>query len=120
MRQTSRTNIVMCMGAALLISTGALAQPGPNGSGWGPGMMMGPGMMGSGGFGFLCNPRMAGFAEWRISQIEASVKPNEAQKALLNDLKTASTKAAAGIRSCPTGSVSALPLRASCCTVRVS
>ncbi|MDX2203056.1 MAG: Spy/CpxP family protein refolding chaperone [Hyphomicrobiaceae bacterium] len=93
---------------AALVSAGAagqaVAQPGPGGSGWGPGMMMGPGMMGRGGFGFLCNPRMAGFAEWRLAQIEAAVKPSDAQKALLNDLKSASAKAAEIIAGgCPTG-----------------
>ena len=69
----------------------------------GTGMMMGPGMMGGRGFGFFCNPRMAGFAEWRMQQIEAAVKPNEAQKAELEKLKTASAKAAEIITSgCPT------------------
>lgn len=77
------------------------AQPGP-GSGWGPGMMMGPGMMGQGGYGFLCNPRMAGFAEWRLQQIEAAVKPNDAQKKALEDLRKASASAADMImKECP-------------------
>jgi hypothetical protein len=52
--------------ALFLMSAGAHAQPG-----WGPGMMMGPGMMGGRGFSFMCNPRAAGFAEWRIDRIEA-------------------------------------------------
>ena len=56
--------------------------------------MMGPGMMGGRGMGFMCNPRMAGLAEWRMGRIEQSVAPNEAQKAKLADLKAASTKAA--------------------------
>ena len=69
----------------------------------GPGMVMGPGMMGGRGFGFFCNPRMAGFAEWRISQFEGGLKPTDAQKAKLNDLKTASAKAAEIItKDCPT------------------
>jgi hypothetical protein len=66
-------------------------------------MMMGPGMMGRRGFGFLCNPRMAGFAEWRISQIETAIKPNEAQASRLSELKAASANAAAIItKGCPT------------------
>ena len=37
-------------------------------------MMMGPGMMGAGGFNFMCNPRAAGFAEWRIARIAFHTK----------------------------------------------
>ena len=70
---------------------------GPRG-GWGPGMMMGPGMMGwgggTGGMGAVCDPRGAGLAEWRMERIERLITPNEAQRAALNDLRTASTKAA--------------------------
>jgi len=56
--------------------------------------MMGPTMMGAGSLGFMCNPRAAGLAEWEISPIETAVKPNDAQKAKLAELRTASTKAA--------------------------
>lgn len=83
------------------------AGPGPGGPGpgWGPGMMMGPGMMGwggRGGMGMLCNPRAAGMAEWRMERIERVVQPTEAQRAALNDLRTASTKAAEQIAAaCP-------------------
>ena len=70
---------------------------GPRG-GWGPGMMMGPGMMGwgsgRGGMGAVCDPRGAGLAEWRMERIERLITPNEAQRAALNDLRAASTKAA--------------------------
>jgi hypothetical protein len=70
---------------------------GPRG-GWGPGMMMGPGMMGwgggAGGMGAVCDPRGAGLAEWRMERIERLITPNEAQRTALNDLRTASTKAA--------------------------
>lgn len=61
---------------------------------WGPGMMMGPGMMGWGGMGAMCDPRGAGLAEWRMERIERLITPTEAQRAALNDLRTASTKAA--------------------------
>jgi hypothetical protein len=71
--------------------------PGLLGPGWGPGAMMGPG-----GFGFMCNPRAVGFAEWRIDRIEAAVRPTEAQRAALNELRAASTKAAETIATaCP-------------------
>ncbi|NPU13040.1 Spy/CpxP family protein refolding chaperone [Bradyrhizobium sp. 83002] len=102
----------LILAAAVMAATVApsFAQPGAGGPpGWGPGMMMGPGMMGGRGFGFLCNPRMAGFAEWRLSQIESAIKPNETQRARLDDLKTASAKAAELItKDCPT----AFPTRA--------
>jgi len=88
--------------ATLIVgATVAIGQPGPGApndaqrpQGWGPGVMMGPGMMHGQGFGFMCNPRAAGFAEWRLARIEAAVKPTEAQRAALNDLRNASTKAA--------------------------
>jgi hypothetical protein len=50
--------------------------------------------MGSGGLGFMCNPPAADFAEWRLEQIEAAVRPTDAQRAALNELRAASTKAA--------------------------
>jgi LTXXQ motif family protein len=94
----------LCLGgltaiALVLTSAVATAQPGPrgswfDGSGWGPGMMMGPGMMGGGGFNFMCNPRAARFAEWRIARIEAAVRPTDTQRGALDELRTASSKAA--------------------------
>ena len=74
------------------------------GFGWGPGMMMGPGMMGWDGEGSagMCNPRAAGLAEWRMERIEQLVKPTEAQRSTLDGLRTASTKAAELISAaCP-------------------
>jgi LTXXQ motif family protein len=90
--------------SALLMAAPAAAQPGPGGpGGWGPGMMMGPGMMGPGMMGpGICDPRAAGLAEWRIERIERAVHPTEAQRAALNELKAASTKAAETIAAaCP-------------------
>jgi LTXXQ motif family protein len=76
---------------------------GPRGYGWGPGMMMGPGMMGwGGGMGAVCSPRGAGLAEWRMDRIERLVNPNDTQRAALNELRAASTKAAEIIAAaCP-------------------
>ncbi len=82
------------------------AQPGPGmGPGMGPGGMgggfMGPGMMGR-GMGAMCNPSSAGFTQWRADRIERAVQPNESQKAALNELRNASTKAAEALSaSCP-------------------
>ena len=72
------------------------AGPGPNYGphGWGRGMMMGPGMMGMGGMGAMCDPRGAGLAEWRMERIERLVNPNDAQRAALDNLRNASAKAA--------------------------
>ena len=63
----------------MLVSGSASAQrpSGPENWGWDPGMMMGPGMM-RGGFAFTCNPRAAGFAEWRIKRIEFGRQPERA------------------------------------------
>lgn len=118
------------VGTAVLVTASALAQPatpnagtppaaadqGPGmGNGWGPGAMMGPGMMGwggRGGMGMLCNPRAAGLAEWRTERIERLVQPTEAQRAALNDLRTASTKAAEQIAAaCPRDLPASAPAR---------
>jgi hypothetical protein len=67
----------------------------------GPGMMRGPGMWG-GRFDGPCDPSVAGIAEWRIDEIERVVRPTDAQRAALADLRAASTKAAEALRSaCP-------------------
>jgi hypothetical protein len=118
------------VGAAVLVTASALAQPATpsagtppaaadqepgTGNGWGPGAMMGPGMMGWGGrrsMGMLCNPRAAGLAEWRMERIERLVQPTEAQRAALNDLRTASTKAAEQIAAaCPRDLPASAPAR---------
>ena len=77
---------------ATVISPVAAQPAGPGW--WGPGMMMGPGMMnwrimGRG----ICNPQAAGLAEWRSDAIEHAVQPTEAQRLALAELKAASTKA---------------------------
>ena len=75
---------------------------GPRGHGWGPGMMMGPGMMGWSGGGMLCDPSAVGLAEWRMDRIERLISPNEAQRAALDTLRTASAKAAETVAAaCP-------------------
>jgi LTXXQ motif family protein len=93
-----RFNLTLAaMLAAALWASPAAAQPGPGGGwgGWGPGMMMGPGMMGPGGMGrFMCDPRAAGLAEWRMQAIERAVQPTDAQRTALDELRKASTKAA--------------------------
>jgi hypothetical protein len=86
---------------------GAPAEQGPgpaSGGGVGPGFMMGPGMMRGAGMwrGRFCDPRVAGMAEWRIDEIERMVRPTDAQRTALGDLRTASVKARDALKSaCP-------------------
>jgi len=104
-----RTNLALGAAAiaVLLACSSGFGQPAQRsaaseGFGWGPAMMMGPGMMGAGGFGFMCNPRAGGFAEWRAERIEQAVRPTEAQRGAFNELRAASTKAAETIAAaCP-------------------
>lgn len=91
-----------------LTSFSAQAQP----SGTGSGMMMGPGIMNRVMMGGMCSPKATGFVEWRIKQLEETIKPNDAQKAKLEDLKTASNKASEILReSCATSWPSTAPSR---------
>ena len=85
---------------AFLMASTAGAQPTGE---RGPGMMMGPGMMGWRSMGRdICDPRGAGLAEWRIRRLERAVQPTEAQRPALDQLKAASTKAAEIISAaCP-------------------
>jgi hypothetical protein len=68
----------------------------------GPGMMMGPAMTGRRSFNNMCSPGAAGFAQWRIERIEQAIKPTDAQRAKLDEYKSASAKAAEAMRNaCP-------------------
>ena len=91
--------VALAATVGMLVLGDASAQPQPQGGGQdsrgrGAEWMMGPGMMGASRFGFMCNPRHAGMAEWRLARIEAELKPNDAQTAALKELRAASTKAA--------------------------
>ena len=87
--------------------------------GWGPGMMMGPGMMGwgggAGGMGAVCDPRGAGLAEWRMERVERLITPTEAQRAALERFtnrldRTAEIVAAACPREFPESATARLEL----------
>ena len=106
---TKRTGIVTFAALALAtLSLAATADAQPYGRGPGPGMMgqgmmMGPAMMGPRSYNRMCHPSAAGFAQWRIDRIEQAIKPTDAQRAKLDELKAASSKAAEVIRdACPT------------------
>ena len=103
-RHTALAASAILAAATLSLVTIAGAQPsGRDGHGWGPGMMMGPGMMDRGMMGRMCGPSAAGFAEWHISRIEEAIKPTDAQKAKFDEFKAASNKAAEIMRAaCPT------------------
>src|SRR5262245_47569424 len=60
-----------------------------------PGVLTGPGTMGPRGYRRLCTPRSVGLYEWQMRWIERVVRPTEAQRAALNDLQSASSKALA-------------------------
>lgn len=95
----SATMAAFAVGALLAVSP-ATAQPS---DGWGRDMMMGPGMMGWRGMGrYICDPRAAGLAEWRVNRIERSVRPTDAQRPALEELRAASKKAAEVVSgACP-------------------
>ena len=114
--------LVLATGAASAQSGPAPSTPDRSGTlgaqglapGWGPGLgmmgpgfMMGPGMMRGHGmwggrFDGPCDPSVAGIAEWRIDEIERVVRPTDAQRTALADLRAASTKAAAALTgACP-------------------
>ena len=86
---------------SIVIASPAISQP--RSLGWNGGMMMGLGIMGPGMMGTgMCNPQAAGLAEWRMEALERAVQPTESQRSALNDLKTASARAADTIASaCP-------------------
>jgi hypothetical protein len=94
------TQTALCL--AVLLSIPSVGQAQEVWRGWSSGTMMGPGMMNTRGFGMLCSPQAAGFAEWQLKRVERSVKPNDAQANKLAELRNASTKASETIRSaCP-------------------
>ena len=91
------------IGAVLtvILVAAAHAQPYGPGRGWGAGMM-GPGMMGGLGYGRMCGPYAAGFAEWRTTRLERLLKPTDAQRDAFATFKKASTEATEIIRDgCP-------------------
>ena len=98
-RHAASALAITAVAITLFVGGGAAAQQGTpdvnsGPPGWGPGRMMGPGMMGGSDFRFLCNPRSVGMAEWRIARIESGIKLTDAQKAALAGLRSASAKAA--------------------------
>jgi hypothetical protein len=58
-----------------------------------PGLMSGPGSFGPVGFRRLCDLRVTGLVEWRVSWIERVVSPANEQKAALANLQIASAEA---------------------------
>lgn len=103
----ARRSLSCFSAAGIVLLAAASAATAQAGFGMGPGFMMGPGMMHGRGrwggrFDGPCDPGVTGMAEWRIDQVERVVRPTEAQRAALADLRAASTKAAEGLKSaCP-------------------
>jgi LTXXQ motif family protein len=105
---TAKFRTVLVASAALGIAAllaAAAAQPyGPGAGFMGPGMMPGPGMMGSWmtgrrGFGGMCNPAATGFAEWRADRLAELVKLTDAQRAKFDEFKAASITSAEVMRN---------------------
>lgn len=97
-----RLTLMASAAFALAIAGPGIAQP----VGAGPGMMgygsemMGYGMMlGSG----MCNRESGGFMQLRTEGLAEALKLNDAQRAKLEDFKTASAKASDTVRSACTG-----------------
>lgn len=98
MHNTVARLLAACTLATLSLVSVAEAQPyGPGRDG--PGPMMGPGMMDRQQLGRMCSPRAAGFAEWRLDQMERIVKPTEAQRTKFDEFKMASNKASETVRA---------------------
>jgi hypothetical protein len=88
---------------ATSIGIGQTQPVGPGAGDRGGWRFMGPGMMDRQGFGRMCSPASAGFAEWQVDRLEKLIKPTEAQRAKFDEFKQASVKAAEAVRSaCPT------------------
>jgi LTXXQ motif family protein len=92
------------LGITALLAAAAAQPYGPGAGFMAPGMMSGPGMMGSWmmgrrGFGGACNPAATGFAEWRADRIAELVKLSDAQRARFDEFKAASIKSAEAMRS---------------------
>jgi hypothetical protein len=96
MRSKHRTTILLggTIAFCFSLTAPAPAETLPEGSGWGARVMMQPVMMAHGGLTALCNPRAARLASWGVDQIEKLLKPTEPQRASLNRLREAATKAA--------------------------
>jgi LTXXQ motif family protein len=92
---------LLALGAVLSASPAAAQNTALRG--WGPGMMMGPGMMNWRVMGrTMCDPSAAGLAEWRFDRVETVIHPTDEQRLLLTGLKAASTKAVESISAaCP-------------------
>jgi hypothetical protein len=80
----------------------AQSQPfGPGHMGWNF-EMRGPGMMGGFGYGRMCSPDAAGFADWRMKDLERTLELTDPQRELFDVFKKAASGATEIIHeSCP-------------------
>jgi hypothetical protein len=64
--------------------------------------MMGPGILGRGGFRRICDAGAAGSAGWRTDRVEQALNLTDAQRAKFDEFKAASEKATETVRAaCP-------------------
>ena len=104
MNWVSRVLVVIgaCVMTSVVGGVPAAAQPSPSPADKSavvliPGVLTGPGTMGPRGYRRLCTPRSVGLYEWQVRWIERVVRPTETQRAALNDLQSASSKAIAAM-----------------------
>jgi hypothetical protein len=84
--------VTLLLGAATLFANAKT--DGGRGWGWETGSgMMGPGIMGRGGFRRVCDAGGAGFAGWRTDKVEQTLNLTDAQRAKFDEFKAATEKA---------------------------
>jgi hypothetical protein len=87
--------LVAGVGVCLFLQpASSIAQQTTRGSAWAARMVMEPVVLAHGGFSARCSSQAARLATWGVEQIERAVRTTEGQRPLLNELKTAVTKAA--------------------------
>jgi hypothetical protein len=64
-----------------------------------PGAVTGVETYGLFGYWRLCNPRSVALHEWQMGYVQRLIRPNDAQRQLLDELASASAKARAGHRT---------------------
>jgi LTXXQ motif family protein len=105
----SRGRIALAFMATLVFSVPATSQSPPKPSAWGARTIMEPIIVAHGGFSAVCNPRAVAVTSRSVDQIDKLVGPTGPQRAALEELRTAVSKAsevhsAACPREIPRGS----------------
>jgi hypothetical protein len=98
----SRGRLALAFMATLVFSAPATSQSPPKPSAWGARTIMEPIIVAHGGFSAVCNPRAVAVASRNVDQIDKLVGPTGPQRAALDELRTAVSKASeVGSAACP-------------------